>query len=64
MQSLRLASRILFRLRMIMAEHHEYTPDSIDVSAGELFDELKLLVRTAHDQIKLVARMRRDRCRG
>ena len=64
MQSLRRASGILFRLRMIMSEHDKYTPDAIEVSAAELFDELKLLVRTAHDQIKLVAKMRRDRCRG
>ncbi len=64
MHSLRLASGILFRMRMMMAEHDEYTPDAIEASAGELFDELKLLARTAHDQIKLVAKMRRDHAVG
>ena len=57
--SLAMCSEILRRLRMVVAEQHEFEPDALEVSVRELLDEVSLLVRTAGDQVKLVAQMRR-----
>lgn len=60
-RTLTVANALCWRLRWLCSLHRSYTPDALERSMCELTNELRLLIRTAEDQLLVVCAMRRGK---